>query len=217
MAFPAAANMHALGEDHGVDGDGNLSFEEASIYAQNYNIVKSNDPVVTQKYSGLVKVSNMPFKDASQATTLKHFIDIIVNFGGAIDFATVKALLLQRRYGDLPPPLCTKLPVDKPHSMNLVVLQRTSLAADSAPLPFIILKWFMFEEKVKIEYAKAISHGIVHKIEYGVNFRSGSKGFLYMWERLGGFQSRHMTLSIEGPKRQKSKSELVQGIECIGK
>ena len=215
MAFPAPSNVVGLGEQLGAEPTANVTFEEACVYSTQMNIIKTDDPIVSAKLPGIVKLADMPFKDASGATHLKHFIDIITDYTGDFDLAEVTSLAKQRRYADLPLPLRSKITVEKTHTMNLIVLQNTAAGNGTDPVPWIILRMYSFEERIPLELVKKMCHGIVHQIDYGSNFRSGSKAVLYMWERMGGYQVRHQTLRTEGPKKQRAQSELMKGFDHI--
>ena len=65
------------------------------------------------------------------------------------------------------------------------------------------------------QHIKQIASGIPHIIQYGQNYRSGTKAFIWMFDNLGGSQIKYCGLTAEGPKKVKDKQALERGFDFI--
>ena len=165
--------------------------------------------MVVNKPVGFVKVGDLPARDEIDDGIKKkiQFLDVLLEYEGAIDLKEVETMFLQQRYEDLPPPI--KVPGNKvtPFTMQLVVLPL-------AEGKWNIVKHIRFADGAKVMHStiKSMSVGRALEIDYQKNFKDGSRALQYLLEGMGGFQVRYQKLVPAN-----SNTKLVRETEDIRK
>ena len=139
---------------------------------------------------GRVKATSLPMKNITRTTTSKHILDVITEHEGVFDFAQVRALCLEKKWQDLPPPLCFKEapPAD-------VILQICVVKLHETQHKYFILKHLQFKDKVKGAYVTdRLAMGNVQRISWS-HPKTGMKVWQHVFENLGGWQCRAFTLA----------------------
>ena len=189
--------------------DGNITWDEAITNTDGMKVVGLERPMVVNKPVGFVKVGDLPARDEIDDGIKKkiQFLDVLLEYEGAIDLKEVETMFLQQRYEDLPPPI--KVPGNNvtPFTMQLVVLPL-------AEGKWNIVKHIRFADGAKVMHntIKSMSVGRALKIDYQKNFKDGSRALQYLLEGMGGFQVRYQKLVPAN-----SNTKLVRETEDIRK
>lgn len=184
-------------EEMGSDRDGAITFEEACCQTESCTLEKLNTPVVVDKYAGDVGIQDLPLRDISGRASIKYVVDIITKVPAAsFPKELIKTFMLAGNYDALPAPFGRKTALAYSCCMQLAVVPDSS---DSNLLT--VCKHFCFDEKVKPAIVQSFCYGTTYAIDYGRNFRSGLKGFQFMFERVGGYQIRCYCLRARGEKK----------------
>ncbi|CAJ1407976.1 unnamed protein product [Effrenium voratum] len=164
-----------------------MTFDKAVAHADGMKLVPLDKPMIVHKEHGVVKLSDLPAKMEITDGSIKekhHFLDVIADWEGTLDFKNIETLFLQQRYADLPPPLLSmKGQHQAPYTMQLIILPKPGGKHD-------IIKRIKLQDDDKLTHATIISmcHGTPLEIDLRGKFREGSRGFQHMLQSMGGFQ-----------------------------
>ena len=118
---------------------------------------------------------------------MQHLLDFILNVeeGVVDDTAMINGLMKTHRLAEPPSILQPKGPVAHNFVMNLAIVPGERAGRVH------VLKHFVFEDKPPLSVALAVVQGHAKLINMGTNKRAGVRPFMYMWQRVGGFQVSH--------------------------
>ena len=215
MASAVPESVPSLAQGEYGEQKTTMSMDEACVITENMKMGIRDTPLIVEKPIGKIQPGDLPLKEFRNATRVKQAVDIVVltpEQAHGADLAAIGEHMKYHRYSDLPAPFCVRVDVEQPYTMQIALVEQARADADPAPC---LVKWFWFDDRVSHEYYKMMAHGSLYQINYGKNFRLGSKAFAYLFEQMGGWQARYMTLGADGPSRQKSKGALMTGFEHI--
>ena len=86
------------------------NLKQAMDHVEQFDLVLVDKPMPTfeEKVDGSIEFSGMPLRSIQgkfPKDGLKHMVDFVDSWEGAMDFAEIEPLLQQRRYKELPEPL----------------------------------------------------------------------------------------------------------------
>ena len=189
-----------------------VSFEAVLAGVGNQRLQPAHEPVVRHDVPISLSPEAMRVKPMnSKAVSLTNVIDIIKTDGpnAGLQMDEVKQCIVEKRYGDLPKPLCPAGPVPHAFDMQLVIL------------PGMILKHVYIsgaEKKAKWTgvQVKKFVQGEAHVVDWGTESKyDGRKAFQRMLEMLGGTQFLWFTLAMADEKQLKSRETIEAGFAFI--
>ena len=125
---------------------------------------------------------------------------------------------MKNRYSELPAPFNLNGPLLVPYTTSFFLIHHEceKLATEDGTKLLLKLVTLEGDAKLHIDDIKRLAHGIVYKIDYGKNFRDGSKAFHLMLLKLGGWQARYHHLVPAGaPKASKDREACNNGFRFI--
>ena len=171
----------ALEADAGIP---QLNYDLALKITTNMKLEKKKKPDwACVDHAAKCSLADLPLKLHIQGilkNTVMHLVDCIRDWQGELDEKEIAALMQENAIAQLPEIMRPKVPIGVPYAMNLCILKTAE--------KLYIIKHFMFGETLTLENAVVICHGQPLVIDLGRNQRSGVKPFVYMFQRLGGFQ-----------------------------
>ncbi|CAK0837766.1 unnamed protein product [Prorocentrum cordatum] len=221
MASAPAAQVQSLGQvAYDAEGDGKLTFEEASLMVSGSKLDYHPSKCVKKDrlaFAGDHSIFDLPLLPIANSSTAKLVAsaDMASHYEGPIDFDKVHKLCAQGRFKDLQEPLSLKQEPAVPHAMQIFIVRQKP--EDSVCSAYRILKVVSFD-KNRVDSATILkcARGEAHKIDYGKNFRAGSIAFQFMPEKLEGHQIRYFTIKPQHERKQPlEEDEHAQGYTFI--
>lgn len=195
--------------------DGKLTFEEALCCVDGMKLVTQTRPIVVNKPAGTCTIADMPVKGmlSSEGTKKRsQFLDVIMDYKGALDLKLIEDMFVQQRYADLPAPISLKSTSMAPYTTQLFILPNNKGTND-------IVKHVRFDGATRVldSTIHTMCQGQGFEIEYNKHCREGTKALQYMLEQLGGFQVKYNSLvpAGGGNKIPKEEADLQSGFDFI--
>ncbi|CAK0886732.1 unnamed protein product [Prorocentrum cordatum] len=126
--------------------------------------------------------------------TVTHLVDVCLNVDDMFDRVAVLGLMQNHEYLQLPGVLSPKAVIAFNFHMNLCILPAENNKVE-------VFKHFVFDGKPPLEVARRVCQGDAILVNFGANKRVGPLAFIYLFQRMGGFQVTYHTFKTKSGKR----------------
>ncbi|CAK0849154.1 unnamed protein product, partial [Prorocentrum cordatum] len=136
--------------------------------------------------------------------SVTHLVDVCLDVDDVFDKVAVLGLMQNHEYLQLPSVLSPKSVIAFNYHMNLCMLPTENNKVE-------VFKHFVFDGKPTLEIARRACQGDAILVNFGANKRAGPSAFIYLFQRMGGFQVTYHTFKTKSGKRS-DKMETAQQI-----
>ena len=170
----------------GAEPDEKISHAAAEKVVANLHLNKLAEPQWCNIPARTIRFCDLPTRPpaANQRALVSHLLDVCIGVDDVYaDKDAIAQKMISGEVAELPGVLPPKAAIEQAFAMNIAIVPSTS-----APGKVDVLKHFVFDDKVQQNVANGVLHGEGKWVEFGSNKRTGIKPFMYMWQRMGGFQ-----------------------------
>ena len=149
-----------------------------------------------------------PMAGARAGTEFSIYFDWVDDVVQDWEQEAVKALMLQRKFDELPAPLSPAQAISHEYTMSLFLLPAAAHDAATCSRKVQVLKMFHFQKKAKYGDVKGMCRGTQMKAAWGGHAKRGSHAFRYMLDRMGGIQYSFWQFTEEPPQKQRTAEQV---------
>ena len=209
-----AAEVMTLGQHYDEDGqdDGPITFQEAAIFCGSLSLIPLEKAIVVSKAAGPLTVQHMPFRPMTGTTKIKTFVDIVLKANAAFDKEELVTLTHKGESRRMVAPFKPKMVIEDTYIMQTIVVPD-----DDGNTKVTVVKHYVFDKKIDVRLLEKMAWGQPHAIDYGSNFRAGTKAVQRMMSGLGGWQIAWFVLKPVNTKVRKTRQRINSGFQHIRK
>jgi hypothetical protein len=139
------------------------------------------------------------------APSIKHFVDIIEDYDGGVNYEQLRPIMRDLALDELPPPFSTPSVPSFTYKLQLFIVPQPN------GKHCVVKHFYVPSEKVKAASVVPLIRGRGYEVAWGSNIKNTRKALQFMLEQMGGMQYRIHCLTAEtkraAAKRPQSKSE----------
>ena len=157
------------------------------------------------------KVQDLPLENPG-GNYMHQWFDEVKDWQETPDMEQVKTAFESNDYASLPGQLKLAEELDYPYTLQCFIVPQQDGSKT-------LLKHIILEpgERVQLPVARETCHGILQKVNYGRQFKLGSKALQLMLERLPGFHVRYYQMVLSTSTKINDEESQRKGFEFIKK